>query len=119
MCGPLLLGIPLFCADRYSNNIGQIAYLQAQNHNLEHIYFGGSFIRGEGLVFLFSFPTVTAITIQVPRYITNWYLESMMPIINKPEAPLVPSARKPLAKVRLSGAYSGMKNSHITVVGCH
>ncbi|KAI5777378.1 fumble-domain-containing protein [Geopyxis carbonaria] len=29
-----------------SNNIGQIAYLQAQNHNLEHIYFGGSFIRG-------------------------------------------------------------------------
>lgn len=32
--------------DEYSNNIGQIAYLQAQNHNLEHIYFGGSFIRG-------------------------------------------------------------------------
>lgn len=29
-----------------SNNIGQIAYLQAQKHNLEHIYFGGSFIRG-------------------------------------------------------------------------
>ena len=29
-----------------SNNIGQIAYLQAQRHNLEHIYFGGSFIRG-------------------------------------------------------------------------
>ena len=29
-----------------SNNIGQIAYLQAQHHNLEHIYFGGSFIRG-------------------------------------------------------------------------
>ncbi|KAG0128481.1 fumble-domain-containing protein [Tuber indicum] len=29
-----------------SNNIGQIAYLQAQNHGLEHIYFGGSFIRG-------------------------------------------------------------------------
>ncbi|KAF8534219.1 fumble-domain-containing protein [Trichophaea hybrida] len=29
-----------------SNNIGQIAYLQAQNHNLQHIYFGGSFIRG-------------------------------------------------------------------------
>jgi type II pantothenate kinase len=29
-----------------SNNIGQIAYLQAQNHGLKHIYFGGSFIRG-------------------------------------------------------------------------
>jgi type II pantothenate kinase len=29
-----------------SNNIGQIAYLQAQLHDLEHIYFGGSFIRG-------------------------------------------------------------------------
>lgn len=29
-----------------SNNIGQIAYLQSQNHNLSDIYFGGSFIRG-------------------------------------------------------------------------
>lgn len=29
-----------------SNNIGQIAYLHAQRHNLEHIYFGGSFIGG-------------------------------------------------------------------------
>ncbi|CAN6674742.1 pantothenate kinase Cab1p [Trichomonascus vanleenenianus] len=29
-----------------SNNIGQIAYLQAQHHQLEHIYFGGSYIRG-------------------------------------------------------------------------
>lgn len=29
-----------------SNNIGQIAYLQSQIHNLNHIYFGGSFIRG-------------------------------------------------------------------------
>jgi type II pantothenate kinase len=29
-----------------SNNIGQISYLQAQRHNLEHIYFGGSYIRG-------------------------------------------------------------------------
>ncbi|ORY60524.1 pantothenate kinase [Pseudomassariella vexata] len=29
-----------------SNNIGQIAYLQSQIHNLSHIYFGGSFIRG-------------------------------------------------------------------------
>ncbi|KAK7205077.1 type II pantothenate kinase [Myxozyma melibiosi] len=29
-----------------SNNIGQIAYLQAQRYNLQHIYFGGSFIRG-------------------------------------------------------------------------
>ncbi|KAK9448716.1 fumble-domain-containing protein [Limtongia smithiae] len=29
-----------------SNNIGQIAYLQAQRYNLEDIYFGGSFIRG-------------------------------------------------------------------------
>ena len=29
-----------------SNNIGQITYLQAQLHDLEHIYFGGSFIRG-------------------------------------------------------------------------
>lgn len=29
-----------------SNNIGQIAYLQARYHNLEHIYFGGSYIHG-------------------------------------------------------------------------
>jgi len=29
-----------------SNNIGQIAYLNAVNHNLHSIYFGGSFIRG-------------------------------------------------------------------------
>ena len=29
-----------------SNNIGQIAYLQSEKHELEHIYFGGSFIRG-------------------------------------------------------------------------
>jgi len=29
-----------------SNNIGQIAFLQSQIHNLNHIYFGGSFIRG-------------------------------------------------------------------------
>lgn len=29
-----------------SNNIGQIAYLQSQIHNLSNIYFGGSFIRG-------------------------------------------------------------------------
>ncbi|BFZ55166.1 hypothetical protein PYCC9005_002206 [Savitreella phatthalungensis] len=29
-----------------SNNIGQIAYLQAQKHAIEHIYFGGSYIRG-------------------------------------------------------------------------
>ncbi|KAI9834963.1 MAG: hypothetical protein M1819_002686 [Sarea resinae] len=29
-----------------SNNIGQIAYLQSEKHNLARIYFGGSFIRG-------------------------------------------------------------------------
>lgn len=29
-----------------SNNIGQITYLQCEKHKLEHIYFGGSFIRG-------------------------------------------------------------------------
>ena len=29
-----------------SNNIGQIAYLQSQIHNLSSIYFGGSFIQG-------------------------------------------------------------------------
>ncbi|KAF9580633.1 hypothetical protein BGW38_002646 [Lunasporangiospora selenospora] len=29
-----------------SNNIGQIAYLNAQAHNLDRIYFGGCFIRG-------------------------------------------------------------------------
>jgi type II pantothenate kinase len=29
-----------------SNNIGQIAYLQSQIHNISDIYFGGSFIRG-------------------------------------------------------------------------
>lgn len=29
-----------------SNNIGQIAYLNAQAHNIKRIYFGGCFIRG-------------------------------------------------------------------------
>jgi type II pantothenate kinase len=29
-----------------SNNIGQIAYLNAQQHNIKSIYFGGCFIRG-------------------------------------------------------------------------
>jgi len=29
-----------------SNNIGQIAYLQSEKHDLQKIYFGGSFIRG-------------------------------------------------------------------------
>ncbi|CAG8833214.1 6978_t:CDS:2, partial [Racocetra persica] len=29
-----------------SNNIGQIAYLNAQSHGLKQIYFGGCFIRG-------------------------------------------------------------------------
>ncbi|ODQ50579.1 fumble [Saitoella complicata NRRL Y-17804] len=29
-----------------SNNIGQIAYLQATKHDIHNIYFGGSFIRG-------------------------------------------------------------------------
>jgi type II pantothenate kinase len=29
-----------------SNNIGQIAYLQAKIHDLHNIYFGGSYIRG-------------------------------------------------------------------------
>jgi type II pantothenate kinase len=29
-----------------SNNIGQIAYLHAEKHDCEHIYFGGSFIGG-------------------------------------------------------------------------
>lgn len=29
-----------------SNNIGQISYLQSEKHDLQRIYFGGSFIRG-------------------------------------------------------------------------
>lgn len=29
-----------------SNNIGQLAYLHARCHDVEHIYFGGSYIRG-------------------------------------------------------------------------
>ncbi|GAA5839374.1 hypothetical protein JCM3766R1_004814 [Sporobolomyces carnicolor] len=29
-----------------SNNIGQIAYMNAEKHNLDRIYFGGGFIRG-------------------------------------------------------------------------
>jgi len=29
-----------------SNNIGQLAHLHSRIHNLNHIYFGGSFIRG-------------------------------------------------------------------------
>jgi hypothetical protein len=38
----LCLIIPLI-----SNNIGQIAYLVAQQHGLRRIYFGGCYIRGE------------------------------------------------------------------------
>lgn len=34
------------CTDSRSNNIGQIAYLQSEKHQVKHIYFGGSFIRG-------------------------------------------------------------------------
>jgi type II pantothenate kinase len=30
----------------HSNNIGQLAYLHAEKHQCEHIYFGGSFIGG-------------------------------------------------------------------------
>lgn len=30
-----------------SNNIGQIAYLNAQQHGIKRIYFGGCFIRGK------------------------------------------------------------------------
>jgi type II pantothenate kinase len=30
-----------------SNNIGQIAYLNAKAHNIQYIYFGGFFIRGK------------------------------------------------------------------------
>lgn len=34
-------------ADNFSsNNIGQIAYLNAQQHGLKRVYFGGCFIRG-------------------------------------------------------------------------
>jgi len=32
-----------------SNNIGQIAYLNATTHNISHIYFGGYFIRGHSV----------------------------------------------------------------------
>lgn len=35
-----------------SNNIGQIAYLQAQKHGIRHIYFGGSYIRGHAQTML-------------------------------------------------------------------
>ncbi len=35
-----------------SNNIGQIAYLQAQKHDVSHIYFGGSYIRGHSQTML-------------------------------------------------------------------
>jgi type II pantothenate kinase len=30
-----------------SNNIGQIAYMNAEKYNLDRIYFGGYFIRGK------------------------------------------------------------------------
>lgn len=49
--GPLQLGFTEGDISRsllyaVSNNIGQIAYLQSQIHNVSDIYFGGSFIRG-------------------------------------------------------------------------
>jgi pantothenate kinase len=37
----------VFNATLLSNNIGQIAYLNAQQHGLKRIYFGGGFIRGK------------------------------------------------------------------------
>jgi type II pantothenate kinase len=36
----------IFANTYRSNNIGQIAYLQSEKHDLKRIYFGGSFIRG-------------------------------------------------------------------------
>ena len=42
----LLLSLSLDTSNRLSNNIGQIAYLQSEKHQVKHIYFGGSFIRG-------------------------------------------------------------------------
>lgn len=35
-----------------SNNIGQIAYLNAKAHGLSKIYFGGCFIRGMAFFFV-------------------------------------------------------------------
>lgn len=35
-----------FANSHRSNNIGQIAYLHAEKHDLPRIYFGGSFIGG-------------------------------------------------------------------------
>ena len=40
------LGLSSIVLRRTSNNIGQLAYLQSEKHQLERIYFGGSFIGG-------------------------------------------------------------------------
>lgn len=42
----LLITLTWLRTNVYSNNIGQIAYLQSEKHQVKHIYFGGSFIRG-------------------------------------------------------------------------
>jgi pantothenate kinase len=37
----------------FRNNIGQIAYLVAQQHGLKRIYFGGCYIRGRKLAHVY------------------------------------------------------------------
>lgn len=43
---PVFMFESAVCLTSSSNNIGQIAYLQSEKHQVKHIYFGGSFIRG-------------------------------------------------------------------------
>ncbi len=57
-----------------SNNIGQIAYLHAKLHNIEHIYFGGFFIRGH------------LITMATLSYAVNfWSKGEMTPLFSRHE----------------------------------
>ncbi|KAI9318106.1 pantothenate kinase [Dichotomocladium elegans] len=82
-----------------SNNIGQIAYLNAQQHGLKRIYFGGCFIRGH------------PITMNTLSYAINfWSQGEMKALFLRHEGHLGATGaflkHKPIRKARHSFSYS-------------
>jgi type II pantothenate kinase len=82
-----------------SNNIGQIAYLNAQQHGLKRIYFGGCFIRGH------------PITMNTLSYAINfWSGGEMKALFLRHEGHLGATGaflkQKPIRKARHSFSYS-------------
>ncbi|KAI7866769.1 pantothenate kinase [Spinellus fusiger] len=82
-----------------SNNIGQIAYLNAQQHGLKKIYFGGYFIRGH------------PVTMNTLSYAINfWSKGEMTALFLRHEGHLGATGafltHKPIRKARQSFSYS-------------